>query len=140
MMCLMIANGEVTSPETGSPADKSEPGSRVCVVSYSHTGNNAALADAVASALGAEHRRIEERRPRGMRRILLDVLFKRQPKAGCRLDGMEQFEVVLFVAPVRVDHTYVHGKAVVRDGRLVGLDERRLVTEHNAAAKRLVEG
>jgi cytosine/adenosine deaminase-related metal-dependent hydrolase len=47
---------------------------------------------------------------------------------------------VLFVAPVRVDHTYVHGKAVVRDGHLVGLDERRLAAEHNAAAMRLVGG
>jgi cytosine/adenosine deaminase-related metal-dependent hydrolase len=45
---------------------------------------------------------------------------------------------VLFAAPVTVDHTYVHGRAVVSDGELVGVDLPRLLEEHNAASRRLL--
>lgn len=45
---------------------------------------------------------------------------------------------VLFVAPVGVDHTYVHGRAVVRDGELVDVDLPALLEQHNAAAFRLL--
>ncbi len=47
---------------------------------------------------------------------------------------------VLFAAPVTVDHTYVHGRAVVSGGQLVGVDLPSLLERHNAAAKRLVAG
>lgn len=47
---------------------------------------------------------------------------------------------VVLCAPVGVDHSWVHGRAVVRDRRLVGVDEARLVHEHNRAARRLVAG
>jgi len=46
----------------------------------------------------------------------------------------------LLCSPIGVDHSWVHGRAVVRDGRLVGVDEGRLVREHNRAARRLVRG
>jgi cytosine/adenosine deaminase-related metal-dependent hydrolase len=45
---------------------------------------------------------------------------------------------VLFVAPVHVDHSFVHGKAVVRSGELVGVDLPLLIEQHNRAAARLV--
>jgi cytosine/adenosine deaminase-related metal-dependent hydrolase len=45
---------------------------------------------------------------------------------------------VLFAAPVGVDHTYVHGRAVVSGGELVGVDVPRLLEDHNAAAERLL--
>ena len=45
---------------------------------------------------------------------------------------------VLFAAPVRVDHSFVHGKPVVRDGEILGLDLPKLIEEHNRAAARLV--
>jgi 8-oxoguanine deaminase len=47
---------------------------------------------------------------------------------------------VLFAAPVTVDHTYVHGRPVVRGGELVGVDVPDLVERHNAAARRLLSG
>jgi cytosine/adenosine deaminase-related metal-dependent hydrolase len=47
---------------------------------------------------------------------------------------------VLFAAPVGVDHTYVHGRAVVSDRELVGMDAAKLVELHNRAAKRLLSG
>ncbi len=46
---------------------------------------------------------------------------------------------VVFCQPVRVDYTVVGGKVVVREGRLVPLDEQKLVEKHNQAAKRLSE-
>jgi cytosine/adenosine deaminase-related metal-dependent hydrolase len=46
---------------------------------------------------------------------------------------------VLFAAPVTVDQTYVHGRAVVKDRELVTVDVPRLVERHNAAARRLME-
>ncbi|MDK1096025.1 MAG: 8-oxoguanine deaminase [Actinomycetota bacterium] len=45
---------------------------------------------------------------------------------------------ILFAAPVRVDHSFVHGKPVVRDGEILGLDMPKLIEEHNRAAARLV--
>ena len=46
---------------------------------------------------------------------------------------------VVFCQPVRADYTVVGGRFVVRDGRLVTLDEHKLVERHNRAAKRLLE-
>ncbi|MDK1009892.1 MAG: 8-oxoguanine deaminase [Actinomycetota bacterium] len=45
---------------------------------------------------------------------------------------------ILFAAPVRVDHSFVHGKPVVRDGEILGLDMPKLIEEHNRAAARLL--
>ena len=45
---------------------------------------------------------------------------------------------LLFAAPTRVDLTFVHGKAVVKGGRLVGLDAAELAQRHNTASMRLV--
>jgi 8-oxoguanine deaminase len=45
---------------------------------------------------------------------------------------------VVFCQPVRVDYTVVGGRFVVREGRVVTLDERKLVEKHNQAAKRLL--
>ena len=46
----------------------------------------------------------------------------------------------VFCHPVRVDHTYVGGKPVVREGRLMPVDEDKLVERHNRAARRLLSG
>ena len=45
---------------------------------------------------------------------------------------------VLFVAPTGVDQNYVHGRAVVKDGELVGVELPDLIEKHNVAAARLV--
>ncbi len=45
---------------------------------------------------------------------------------------------VLFVAPTGVDQSYVHGKPVVKDGELVGVELPGLIEKHNRAAARLV--
>jgi 8-oxoguanine deaminase len=46
---------------------------------------------------------------------------------------------VVFCATPRVDYTVVHGRVIVREGRLVTLEERDLVTEHSRHAKQLLE-
>ena len=45
----------------------------------------------------------------------------------------------IFCQSVRVDHTVVGGRFVVRDGRLMTKDESQLVERHNRAARRLME-
>ena len=45
---------------------------------------------------------------------------------------------LLFGAPASVDQNYVHGRAVVKDGNLVGVDLPRLIERHNAAAANLL--
>jgi cytosine/adenosine deaminase-related metal-dependent hydrolase len=47
---------------------------------------------------------------------------------------------VVFCAPVNVDYTVVHGRVIVKDGKLVTLDVHKLVEKHNQAARRLVNG
>jgi len=44
---------------------------------------------------------------------------------------------VVFCSPQHVDWNVVHGKPVVKDGELVGIDLPRLVEKHNKAAARL---
>jgi cytosine/adenosine deaminase-related metal-dependent hydrolase len=45
----------------------------------------------------------------------------------------------VFCHPVKADISVVGGKFVVKEGRLVTLDEQRLIEKHNRAAKRLLE-
>jgi cytosine/adenosine deaminase-related metal-dependent hydrolase len=47
---------------------------------------------------------------------------------------------LVFCQSVNVDWSFVQGKAVVRQGQLVGLDLPRHIEAHNRAARRLVEG
>lgn len=45
---------------------------------------------------------------------------------------------IVFSAPVTVDRSYVHGRPVVRDGSVVGVDEDDLIARHSAAAAALL--
>jgi 8-oxoguanine deaminase len=47
---------------------------------------------------------------------------------------------VVFASPARVDHSWVHGRGVVRNGEVVGVDVPRLVRDHNHAAARMAAG
>ncbi len=46
---------------------------------------------------------------------------------------------LLFATPRNVDHNYVHGRAVVKDGNLIGVELSGLVESHNRAAKKLLD-
>jgi 8-oxoguanine deaminase len=47
---------------------------------------------------------------------------------------------LVFCQPRRVDHTFVGGKSIVRDGNLVGADERKIILRHSELSRRLMEG
>jgi cytosine/adenosine deaminase-related metal-dependent hydrolase len=64
------------------------------------------------------------------------VNLERLDYAGALHDPVS---AVVFCQPVRADHTVVGGRFVVKEGRLVTLDEHKLVERHNRAAKRLLE-
>lgn len=72
----------------------------IAVVSYSLTGNNGALAAAVAKALSAEHIEIFEEKPRKMGTIILDMILNRTPRVQPHPSVLEQYEWILFIAPV----------------------------------------
>jgi 8-oxoguanine deaminase len=47
---------------------------------------------------------------------------------------------LVFCSPSTVDLSYVHGRPVVREGRLVTVDLPPVIEAHNRAARRLVDG
>jgi cytosine/adenosine deaminase-related metal-dependent hydrolase len=47
---------------------------------------------------------------------------------------------LLLCQPVGVSHSFVHGRAVVRDGHVVGIDVEDVLTRHRAASRRVVNG
>ncbi|MBC7097808.1 flavodoxin family protein [Candidatus Bipolaricaulota bacterium] len=70
---------------------------KTTVISYSLTGNNAALAAGISSAFQAEH---IESRGRTIGTIALDMLFNRTPKVKPIVDKVEDNDFVIFVGPV----------------------------------------
>ncbi len=56
---------------------------------------------------------------------------------GAELDPMNLFGTVGYQAPV--DYTIVNGRVTVRDGRLVGIDEERVLQKGRANIKKLLE-
>ncbi len=65
----------------------------------------------------------------------LAIDLNRLDYAGAQHDPVA---AAVFCHPVRVDHTVIGGRFVVRDGQLVTVNERQLVQRHNLAAKRLL--
>ncbi len=45
---------------------------------------------------------------------------------------------LVFCQPVKVDYTLVGGRFVVKEGRLVNVEEQKLIEDHNRAAQRLL--
>ena len=77
---------------------------RIAVVSYSFTGNNGALAEAVAKTLSAEHIRITEPKPRKMSTILLDMIFNRTPKIQPSPTVLGKYDRIILMGPVWMGH------------------------------------
>ena len=86
---------EATSGRNGSA-----PKPKTCVISYSLTGNNEALAESLARAFDAERIRVVESGRRTMATIAFDVIFNRTPRVQPSLQHIEQYDLVLFVGPV----------------------------------------
>jgi hypothetical protein len=98
---MSIAGGPRTSGlETASGRNGSSLKRKVCVVSYSLTGNNDALAASLAQAFNADHIRLVESGRRTMATIAFDVIFNRTPRVQVAVEEIEQYELALFVGPV----------------------------------------
>ncbi len=54
--------------------------------------------------------------------------------------GHDPVAALLLCSPVTVDFTYVHGRAVVREGHPVTVETEALLEEQNRAARRLLRG
>lgn len=76
----------------------------IAVVSYSHTGNNRALADRVARELSARHIEISEPKARTTGTIIPDMIFNRTPRVQPPPDIMDNYGLILFFAPVWMGH------------------------------------
>lgn len=77
---------------------------KIAVISYSYTGNNENLAGSVAKELSAEHIKISETKSRAMGTIVSDMIFNRTPAVRPAPDIMNQYDLVLFSAPIWMGH------------------------------------
>lgn len=77
---------------------------KILILFYSHTGNNAALADRLADELKADKFRITELRPRNNQVIALDMLFNRRPQIEPLPEQVAAYDLVLFLGPVWMYH------------------------------------
>lgn len=66
---------------------------------------------------------------------IVAVSLDRMEYAGALHDPVA---ALLMCSPANVDFSWVHGRPVVSEGRLVGLDEEELIRRHNRVARRLV--
>jgi flavodoxin len=73
---------------------------KTLIVSYSLSGNNAALADSLTNALNAEHITVTEPKHRSMGTIAFDVLLNRTPHVNPDHIDIAGYDLVIFVAPV----------------------------------------
>jgi cytosine/adenosine deaminase-related metal-dependent hydrolase len=66
---------------------------------------------------------------------LVAINMDRLEYAGAQHDLVS---ALVFCAPQRVDYNLVHGRFIVKEGRLQTVDEKSLVAKHNRAAARLL--
>ena len=71
---------------------------RKLVISYSKTGNNHQLAEAIVSRLNAEHIILKKEKTMGS--IILDVLLNRVPKVEELPTKLSQYDWVILIGPV----------------------------------------
>lgn len=73
---------------------------KTALISYSLTGNNDALARAVAPALNAKHITVTEQKKRSTGTIMFDLLTGRTPKVSPPAEDLDKNDLVVFVGPV----------------------------------------
>lgn len=73
---------------------------RTLIISYSHTGNNQALAASIAGELQVDHQIVVEKRPRSMQSILLDMFFQRTPSVQPQPEVIDRYDRVILMGPV----------------------------------------
>lgn len=94
---LVLISVNCSRPQS---SDKEELRMKTLIISYSHTGNNEALATSLALTISADHVRITEQKCRKMGTIVWDIMLKRTPKITMPPVAANAYDVVLFVGPV----------------------------------------
>ncbi|MCB0665872.1 MAG: hypothetical protein KDC80_08635 [Saprospiraceae bacterium] len=77
---------------------------KTIIISYTLTGNNAALAKAVARNLDVPMLTIREEKRRRMWNIVWDMMTNRNPKITEFSDDLEKYDLVIFSGPVWMGH------------------------------------
>lgn len=70
------------------------------IIYYSHTGNNALLAEKTAAILGIESFRLVETEERTTKSIIKDMIFNRKSKFVNYPKNIEKYDLVIFMGPV----------------------------------------
>lgn len=73
---------------------------KTLVLFYSFTGNNEKLAKRIADYLSADYQAINEINKRNFFTIVLDVVFNRIPHIHKPVKEINQYEHVIFIAPI----------------------------------------
>lgn len=87
---------------------------KIVVISYSLTGNNKTLANSIAEEFDVEHIKITEPKPRNMGSIVLDLIFNRTPQVQPIPDILENYDLILFFAPIWMGHVATPLRAYLR--------------------------
>lgn len=90
---------------------------KTIIVYYSNTGNNAALANRLSTELGADVFRLVEKKPRTIGASILDLLFGRSPPLESLPEGLESYDIVVFIGPVWMFHVASPFRSVFRQNR-----------------------
>jgi flavodoxin len=98
------------------------------VVSYSYTGNNAELARNVSEELSADRFELVETKARTTKNIILDMLTGRKPRLVRLPEGIETYDLVIFMSPIWLFHIpapmrtcFKHLKAKIKKYAFVSL-------------------
>lgn len=73
---------------------------KTLILHYSFTGNNAKLARAISNKLNADCIELKESQKRTIFSILLDVVFNRIPKIQNLDNYIDDYEYIIFIAPI----------------------------------------
>jgi len=73
---------------------------KIAILSYSYTGNNAALATWVGEKLSLDHFRVSEHKKRKSQTIAFDMLFGRVPAVLPESTILDPYDLILFFGPV----------------------------------------
>ena len=70
------------------------------IISYSFSGNNALLANILAATASADYPEIRELKKRNVFTIVLDTVLNRTPKIQPLQTNFEEYDHIIFVAPI----------------------------------------
>jgi multimeric flavodoxin WrbA len=73
---------------------------KTLIISYSFSGNNALLAKNLAEKARADYTEIRELRKRNIFSIVLDIVLNRTPKIQPLQTSFENYDHIIFVAPI----------------------------------------